>query len=178
MADPVTIGVLALTAAGSAVTAAGTLAGGNAAKQAGQIQSAADLYKARGRDIAANEAFATGQREAQEKQLQTRLVQSKLQAGAAASGGGAADPTVLGLIGDIAQRGEYQSLIAMNKGEERARGLKDEATSARMESDAALYAGEQAKKASRVQALGTILGGGTSMYKQYNKTPGMNISYG
>ena len=121
--------------------------------------------------MAADESRAAAQRTMLEKRRESRFLQSKLQARAAASGGGADDPGVLDLTGDIAQRGEYDALMEMYRGENRARGLEDQATGSRMSGSAALYEGEAKKSASRLSAMGTIIGGASSMYGQYNKLP-------
>ena len=160
---------LALTAAGGAISAAGTIAGGDAAATAGQSGKNAMEFRALQEEQAANESRAGGQRLALEKGREARFLQSKLQASAAASGGGATDPGILDLTGDIAARGEYESLFEMFKGENRARGLEDQAMGSRMTGEALLAEGEAKRRASRLSALGTILGSGGSMYGQYNK---------
>src|SRR4051812_8366945 len=98
--DPVTMTVA--TVAGGALSAAGTLMGGSAAADAGQAQQQAQYFKAAQEEQAAQESRAGAQRVALDKAREGRLLQSKLQAGAAASGGGAADPTILNLAGGIA----------------------------------------------------------------------------
>jgi hypothetical protein len=98
------------------------------------------------------------------------LLQSTLQANAAASGGGAADPTIIGLGQDIAGRGEYQSLMDLYTGENRARGLEDQAMGSRMSGDAALAEGKAKQSASYLSAAGTLIGSAGSAYKTY-KTP-------
>lgn len=166
-----------LTGAGAAVSALGTIAGGNAAEAAGEASNASYQFKAKQEEMAAQESRASAQRQQFERQRQTRLVQSRLQASAAASGGGADDPTILGLVGDIGARGEYESLMEMYKGENRARGLEDTATASRMSGAAALAEGKAKRSASQLSALGTIIGGAGSMFNIYNKQPS-NVRYG
>lgn len=143
-----------LTAVGSGVTAVGTLAGG--AFKAKQLQQAAE------------EARASGQRSMFEKQRETGLIESKLASRAAASGAGASDPTVVALGGNIAQRGEYEALLEMYKGENRARGMEDAAKATQLES--------------YTKAAGTLISGAGSSYAQYAKiaakVPGSDLSYG
>lgn len=68
----------------------------------------------------ANADAASGER-AQEQQLQkTKMVQSRATALAAASGGGASDPTVLNLVGDIGAQGEYNAAMELYNGQSRA----------------------------------------------------------
>ena len=120
MAEPFTWAALA-TAAGAATSAAGTIAGGNAAasqyyRQANQnrIGAAYGLLEADAEAkqlrMAADESRAASQRKAQEINWQTGQALSKLQAGAAAGGGSARDATVGQLGAQIGQTGEFQKL--------------------------------------------------------------------
>lgn len=171
--DPMTMTAttMALTAGGTALSAMGTIAGGSAAAQAGQYAQRSAEFTAQQQEQAAKEARAVGQRSAFEKRREGELLNSKLQARAAASGGGASDPTVLDLSGDIAQRGEYDALTEMFKGESRARGLLDGAEASRMQGAAALYEGQAKRRASHLSAAGTIIGGAGSMFNQYRGAP-------
>lgn len=167
--DPITMTVA--TVASGALQAAGTLAGGAAAADAGQRARSAQYFKAAQEEQAAQESRAASQRVALDKDRQSRLLQSTLQANAAASGGGAADPTVVGLGQDIAGRGEYQSLMDLYTGENRGRGLEDAAMSSRMSGDAAAAEGDAKRKASYLSAAGTLIGSAGSAYRTY-KLPG------
>lgn len=158
---------MALTAAGTAVSAAGTLAAGRAAQDAGMRGQQAAYFEAAQQEQQAQESRAAAQRGALEKRREGRLLLSKLQARAAASGGGADDPTVLDLGGDIAQRSEYDALFEMYRGENRARGLEDQAMGSRMTGDARRAEGEAKKRAAKLSAIGTIIGGASSMAGTY-----------
>lgn len=149
---------LAATVIGGAVSAAGTLAAGKSAKEA-------QYFKAAQEDQAAQESRAASQRQALEKRRMTGLALSKVQAGAAASGAGAADPGIIKIASDIAGRGEYQALTDMYTGENRARGLEDMAMGDRMTGDAA-------RTGSYYKAAGTLLSTGGSFYDRYNKNYG------
>lgn len=159
---PLTMG---LTAAGSAVSAMGTIAGGKAAEQAGMATQQSMNFRAKQEEMAAQESRAAAQKIALEKRHEGKLAQSTLQARAAAGGGGADDPTILNLSEDIAGRTEYLSLMEMYKGENRARGLEDQAIGSRMTGDAAFAEGQMKKKAAKLSAIGTIIGGAGSMAK-------------
>jgi hypothetical protein len=148
--DPLSIGF-------AAVKAAGTIAAGNSAMAGAE-------YKKAQYDQAATEARAAGQRQAFEKKRETKLVQSKLLANAAASGGGADDPSIIALGKDIAGRGEYLALNEFYKGENRARGLEDAGNATLME-------GRAAKKGATLAALGTIIGGAGGLFKGLNMSP-------
>ena len=116
---------------GTVISAGGTIASGVA-------QSDAMDYKAEQERMAAQENRAASQRTMQEHQTQLSYQQSKLQAGAAATGAGADDPTVVKLGSDMAGRGEYQSLMDLYTGENRARGMEDQAKGDNMTGDAAM----------------------------------------
>lgn len=170
--DPITATMAALTVVGGGISAAGTIMGGNAAADAGKSARDSQYFKATQEEMAAQESRASSQRDALEKGRETTLLQSKLQARAAASGGGADDPGVITLAEGIAGRGEYEALTDMYKGENRARGLEDSAMGSRMTGDAALAEGEAKKSASRWSAAGTIIGSAGSAFSTYNKLPG------
>jgi hypothetical protein len=156
--------VMAITSlVAGAVSAAGTIAAGSAK------QSSAN-FTATQEDMAAQESRAASQRSAQDKDRQTALTLSKLQAGAAASGGGASDPGILTLAGHIAGRGEYESLMDMYTGENKARGLEDEATGQRT-------TGAALADASDLSAAGTLIGSAGSAYRTYKGVPD-RIAYG
>ena len=154
---------MALTAAGAGVTAMGTMAAGEAAADAGRRGQQASDFRAKQADMQAQESRAASQRVALEKRKEAGLLGSRLQARAAASGGGADDPTVIDLGGDIAQRGEYLALTEMFKGENRARGLEDQALGARMTGEALAEEGRAKRRAAGYSAAGTIIGAAGSM---------------
>lgn len=172
--DPVTMTVA--TVASGAIQAAGTLMGGSAAADAGQRAQQAQYFKAAQEEQAAQESRAASQRVSLDKDREGRLLQSKLQANAAASGGGASDPGIVTLAQGIAGRSEYDSLMEMYKGENRARGLEDTATGSRLSGDAAKAEGDAKKTASYFSAAGTLIGSAGSAYKTYKGTP--SPSYG
>lgn len=174
--DPVTMTVA--TVAGGALSAAGTLMGGNAAAEAGASARQSQYFKAKQEEMAAQESRASAQRAALDKGRETTLLQSQLQARAAASGGGASDPGILDLAGDIAGRGEYEALTEMFRGENRARGLEDSATGSRMTGDAAAAEGRAKRDASYFSAAGTLIGSAGSAYRTYNRTPSDRYVYG
>ena len=171
MADPVSLGLMAV---GTAMSAAGTVAGGNAAAAAGQSQQNALNYKATQENQQAMTERASAQRAAFDKQRETGLLESKLQAGAAAGGGGASDPTIVSLGGQIAGRGEYESLLDMFKGENTARGYENQATADIASGQAAAAEGSAKQSASYLSAAGTVIGSAGSMYRAYNKLPAVS----
>lgn len=167
-----------LSIAGTLVSALGTIAAGSAAADAGARQQQAMEFRAKQEEQQAQESRAVAQRQALEKRREGTLLLSKLQARAAASGGGAADPTILGIASDISGRSEYDALFDMYKGENRARGLEDSAVASRMSGAAALAEGNARRSASLFSAAGTIIGGAGSAYRQYNRLPDVRYGYG
>jgi hypothetical protein len=131
--------------ASAAVSAAGTIAAGNASKQAGE-------WQAREHERAAMAERAGAQRESDQVQRRADLAQSRLQTVGAASGFSATDATALNLAEEIGSHGDLQARMTRYGGEDRATGLRAQGAMAR-------YSGEAAQAASRYRAVGTILGG-------------------
>jgi len=151
--DPITLGVMgAVTSlAGAAVGAAGTMAAGANAKAMGEYQQKEAMQQA-------ESSTAMGQRQMEEQRRQTRLVQSTLQARAAASGVDATSPSVLNLSGNIAKRGEYNALMSLSEGQNQAAGLYNQG-------EAAKYQGEITQQSDTLSAAGTMASGVGSMFR-------------
>jgi hypothetical protein len=139
--------------AGTAVSAAGTLAAGQAASDQAD-------WQARQLAMKAQEERAAGQREAFKERKKAERAQSRLQAVSAASGGGTTDPTVVGLAEDIAGTGEEQALMQFAIGENRARGAEDQAAAARAK-------GQAAQSGALFSAAGGLLSGASSLATKY-----------
>lgn len=135
------------------VSAAGSIMSGNAANKAAKFE-AAQMTQQAGQERAAS------QRQAIEQRRQAGLANSRVTAVAAASGAGATDASVLDIQGDNAATGEYNALSALYSGEEKARGLEMGAVAKR-------YEGANAAQAGKMQAVGTILSSGKSLYDIY-----------
>jgi hypothetical protein len=143
-------------AASAAVSAAGTIAAGNA-QRATLDNQAAQMNQQAGQER------AVAQRNAYAQQKNTEYALSRAQAVAAASGGGADDPTVGKVESDIAGQGEYNSLTALYSGEEKARGLEYGAQNKLLE-------GESAHDSGVIGGVTTLLSSaakGASMYSNY-----------
>lgn len=138
------------------LSAVGTVIGAQGALEAGAAAQAEANFKAKQQEMKANEERAVGQRQMFDKQRQTDLTQSRLRAVAASSTGDSTDTGVLNLGGQIESLGEYDALNAMYRGENAARGYEDMATASRL-------SGENAAKASRWKAAGTLIDGFSSI---------------
>jgi len=138
---------------GSVVQAQGTIAAGKQAKVAAD-------YEAAQLDIKAKEEQAAAQREGFEHQRKKELALSELTTKAAASGFTATDPTSLALADEIEKYGTVQQQMSMYGGTSRRAGIEAQAAGRRMEGKAAL-------SGARSAALGTILGGISSMASKF-----------
>jgi len=152
MAGLSTLATIASLAA-TAVSAVGTIAAGRAQKQAAD-------HRAAQLEVEAKQEQAKAQQDALALDRKKRLELSRLQARAAASGFGAADPTVLDLTGEVAQYGTLDQQLARYGGEVRAEDRRASAAGARAQGAAAL-------RNSYFNAAGTILGGVSSMFRRY-----------
>ena len=128
---------------GSLLDAAGTILGSRA--EAKDLKRQASQYN----DMAGN-TRGTSQREASEQRRRARLAASRGLAVAAASGGGASDPTVVNMMADLAGEGEFRALSAMYEGETQARQYEAEANARRKEA-------KNVKRAGLFKAGSTIL---------------------
>jgi hypothetical protein len=144
---------LVLAVAGTALSAGGTIIGTQAEGrelnlQAGQL------------DAAAGRERASSQRSAMEERRQARLANSRALALAAASGGGADDPSVVNAMAGIEGEGEYRALTSLYNGEEAALGMEADAAARRR-------GAKSVKAAGLIKAGGTILNAGASLYGKY-----------
>lgn len=111
---------------GGLLSAAGTIAGGVAEKRSADAEAA--QLKRKGQ-----EEFAASQRDAAASRKEATLANSRAQALAAASGGGAGSdaPTIVKLMTDTAGQGEMNAQSAMYGGLSRQAGLNDQARARR-----------------------------------------------
>jgi hypothetical protein len=143
---------------GTGVSAIGTIAAG------AQAKTAAD-YQAEQLDQQAKEETAAAQREALQAKKERDFALSRQQAVAGASGLGALDETVVNLAGDIAQQGALNEGMIRYGGEERAKGRRAQAVSARLE-------GQAKQTGSYFSAAGTLMDGIGSFSDDWDKAYG------
>jgi hypothetical protein len=120
--------------AGTLFSTAGQIGAGYAASRSADSE-------ARQLKRAAKMTRGSAQREAIEERRQARLLMSRGQAVAAASGGGASDVSVVNTLADVAAEGEYRALTALWEGEERATGMEKAASARVSEGRAGALAG-------------------------------------
>lgn len=153
MSDP-----RALNSAGASVDAAGELIGGLSHLQFGmQAQRAAEFQAAQLRQ-GAGQAVASSQRQAFDIDRQSKYVASAALATAAASGGGASDPTVVNLISQNAQEFAYRKAVALYQGEDKARLMN-------MQASAKEYEGKSSMQNSALVAGSQLFKAGTTVMK-------------
>lgn len=145
----------------AAKTAGTILQSGGMAIDAVNAKRGAD-FEAKQMETQAGQERASAQRRAREDRREKRLIQSRAQALSAASGGGAVDPSVVDIIGDLEEDGEYRALNSIWEGEDRARGLTTGAKQRRKQGRFALTSG-------LMGSAGTILDGSSSMYKRFGR---------
>lgn len=111
---------------GGLLSAGATVAGGIAEKNSADFE--ADQLKRKGQ-----EEFAASQRDAEQARKEATLANSRAQALAAASGGGAGTdaPTIIRLLQDTAGQGEYNAQTQLYGGKSRQAGLLDQAAGRR-----------------------------------------------
>jgi len=144
---------------GTALSAYNQYGAGKAAAAEGKAIQSAKEFEAQQMLVNAGQARATSQRKALAQQKQTKLVQSALQARAAASGGGALDPTVMDLAGDIAAEGDYRRRVALYEGDDASRTLNAGAGMRRWEGEQAVRAGKIKQRSANIGAGATLLSG-------------------
>ena len=163
-----------MQAKGNAKSAAAAKAQGKAIKKEKEFESA-QLRQQAGLDI------AVSQQKAQEQLRQSRLVQSRTLAVAAASGGGVSDPTIVRMLSRVAGEGTYRARTALYEGEERARLKMMQAEASDYEGKTGVIAGNMRASAYQTQGAASLLGGAASLYAKYNSginPGGSGIGYG
>lgn len=111
----------------------------------------------------AGTAKAAAQRTAADIDRDAQYSASRALAVAAASGGGASDPTVINVIAQTAGEAAYRKSLALYQGADRARSLESQAK-------ATIVGGEMAASnasGSSLGALTTLFKGGASLYSKY-----------
>lgn len=154
------VGGTLLSAFGQSLQGASHLVSGREALQASQFQAAQLRQNA-------DQSVAAAQHSAADIQRDTDYITSRALAIAGASGGGAADPTVINLIAKTAGESAYRQSLALYAGTDKARQQN-------LQADATTYSGEMnlagAKNvnvASNIAAASTLMKSGASLYSRY-----------
>ena len=142
---------------------------GDAALEVGKRKQAADEFQAQQLDINAGQAKAAGQISAINQDRNTSLVLSRARAVAAASWGGASDPTIIRLMANIAGEGAYRANVARYEGDTQARTMGMQAAALRYQGANALADAETAKDASNLSMVSTALSGDSKILSMGSK---------
>lgn len=168
---------LALSAGGSAVNAVGQVKAGKAAKKAGELEQAASEsaagisdYNAHVAELQAADAVTRGQLEEQRYRTQVRGIVAGQRAGLAGANVDVNSGSALDVAADAATLGELDALTIRTNAARQAWGFQVQAVDDRNRAKvtrqtgvAQAAAGREREAASKVAAVGTILGGGYSL---------------
>ena len=167
--SPLGIGSLAASGIGTALSAAGTLAGGAAARRAGLMQQAAANYQADQAVEEGSQEFAAAQRSALDKSQQTRLAISSSRAQAAGSGTDAGVGSPVANEAALATRGQYLAQMDLWRGANAQTGELNRAAGLRYTGALDAFGGREQQSAASLAAMGTIAGGAGNMFRQYGQ---------
>jgi hypothetical protein len=148
-----------IAGAGLLMSYSGQQKAGKAEAKRGQGLSQIAEFEAQQMEQNAITEIATSQRLAGEERRRADITESRALALAAASGGGASDPTVVKIISELAGEGSYRSAIALYEGEERARQMRIGAQARRIEGQYGLEGGLASSRAYQTMATGSLLTG-------------------
>lgn len=141
-----------LATIGEAATVAGTGLQVKAGLDQSAYQAAVARYEAQQLADKAGQEAAAGEQQAIQRQRQADYVSSRGRAVAAASGGGATDPTVLDIDTQLAEQGKYNALTSLYEGMSGARTANQQAT-------IDLFRASGVERAAPLAAAGTVLAG-------------------
>lgn len=153
----------------TAAAARGQLVAGDYYKQAGIAARAAADYRADALESGASDVRGAAQQRAHFTRREGRFAKSRALAAAAASGGGATDPTVVKILSEIEGQSEYEALSDLYSGESQAYALEQEAEATRYGGRLSEYTGRLRRSLLRQQALNTIASGAMTLASRYGQ---------
>lgn len=160
----------AVQAGSTILSAIGQRKQARAYDQAGASARVAADYEAAQLEQNAGQQQAAAQRQAREQERDSRLAMSRALAVAAASGGGASDPTVMNIMARLAGEGTYRSMVSLYQGDEKSRQMRDQAAATRYSGQVREMDARSAAKAQRGGSVATLLSGASSLYSKYAKS--------
>lgn len=161
--------MMPLQAVSTVMSAQSQLASGDTGVVVAKRRQQLADFQAQQLDINANNAAAAGQIAALNQNRQTSLVMSQARARAAASGGGASDPTIINLMAQIAGEGEYRAAVDLYNGMSEAQGMQTQANALRYQGATELADARAARNASGFSAATTLLSGAAQGYSLFSK---------
>lgn len=151
--------LLAMNGAGVNIDAFGRAFSAASHFSFGQTAQKGEAFQAAQLRSEADNAAATGQRQAQDAQVQSQYIASRALAVAAASGGGASDPGVVTLMARNAQMGAYHQAVALYNGADRARALNLQASAKDYQGKEVAFNSDQMAAAQTFGAATTLMSG-------------------
>lgn len=148
----------ALNSVGTGIEAAGSIIGGLSHIEFGQQAQQASEFQAAQLRQNAGQAQASAQHQAYDVDRQAQYTASSALATAAASGGGASDPTVVNLIARNAGEFAYRKSVALYQGDDKARLLN-------LQADAKEFEGSNTAANSNMVGMSQMFAAGTSLLK-------------
>lgn len=138
-----------------------TIVSGFGSYQAGKAQEASLQSQADQEKVKANQEAAAGEEQMAVENRNTELAMSKVTADAAA-GGGALDPSVVHLLGDLQTQGKENEYNTLYNSQNKANADTDQATMDRFQAS-------QDSKAGTIGAVASVFKAGSqSMFDKYN----------
>jgi hypothetical protein len=159
MADPVTMTVMAVSAATSAY---GSIRQGQYASRVGKYNRQAAYAEAAQQEIQAGQEIAAASHNQQRIAARTRELLAEQTAAAAAGGGSTADATVQAVRAETVKTSTLDQLLEGAAAEERAAAMRRGARVTRTQGDMARAEGQMKKQAGYIQAATTLLNAGAS----------------
>lgn len=148
-----------LNSIGTGISAGGDLAAAASHEQFGQQAQQSAQYQATQLRQNAGQTQASSQRAAYDADLQSKYIASTTLARAAASGGGASDPTVVNLIAKNASEGAYRQAVALYQGDAQARLMNLQADTKEYEGNLTRTNSDATANAQRFKAGSTLMNG-------------------
>lgn len=158
-----------LQGAGTALSVMGNLNKAKAYSSMGTQQTQGAELEAQQFEANAKNAIGASQQGAYEQERQGTIAASRALAVAAASGGGASDPTIVNLMARMAGESHYNAMAALYQGQEQSRAMTNQASIARYGGEVAQNAADTAAGAAKFSALTTAITGAGSLYAKYGK---------
>ena len=158
---------LALTAVSTAVSAFGQIQQGKAAEKQAQFQAQVARNNAIIAERKAQDAIDRGKVAEAERRQETAQLLARQRASAAAGGVLVDTGSILDIISDTAGLGELDALTIRANAQREATGFRDQA--AQFQNDASLTeaAGQNRRRASLINAGGTLLEGGAKVASRW-----------
>jgi len=139
------------------------------ARVAGRRKRVASEFEAEQLEQQSGQVVAASQRDALEEKRRADLMASRALALAAASGGGASDPTVVNLIAGLKGEGAYRSAVALYRGEDQARKLRTGARAKRYEGIAAEEGAAYESASYETLAMASAFDTGATLFDRYGR---------